>query len=428
MTAVRMIACPSCGGSLEVRAAGFSVNLACRYCGSLLDVSRPEVGLIEAHARAAAGFKLPLGRRGTLMGTEWETVGALRRSDASYAWEEHLLFNPYAGYRWLVLSEGEWQFGTMLLDRPEGDGYGRTVTRGGLSFTWDGEGDPEPERTVTDEVLGEFYWRVRQGDEVFALMFERGEQALSREEGAGEANWTLLVPIDTATVEAAFALKDAAKPQPQAKPRRRAAPRADPLPRREVDDLPAMFGLAFAAMVALLLAMVLISGPVDRAAGTIDAPFGSTREGVKIGTIAVKRPWQFVSVIARAKDFDNRWVDLDYSLVDRATGQSIDGYGIVEHYSGTDSDGRWSEGRRTSRTKLGRVARGTYDVYVDAAAHGWPADPPTVAGSWSIPETITVSIEAETGALPWGNWWTASLLLLLFPCIVTWRRFREMMP
>ncbi|EJL33450.1 hypothetical protein PMI02_01096, partial [Novosphingobium sp. AP12] len=62
------------------------------------------------------------------------------------------------------------------------------------------------------------------------------------------------------------------------------------------------------------------------------------------------------------------------------------------------------------------------------AAHGWPADPPAVAGSWSSPETITVSIEAETGALPWGNWWTASLLLLLFPCIATWRRFREMMP
>jgi hypothetical protein len=422
MSAVRTIACPNCGGSLEVRAAGFSVNLACRYCGSILDVSRPEVALIEAHDRAAAGFDLPLGRRGVLNGTEWDVVGALRRSDSTYTWDEYLLFNPYVGYRWLVLSEGEWQFGTMLLDCPAGDVYGGSVVWGGLNFTY--EEEPEPERTVTLEVLGEFYWRVQQGDEVFALVFERGEQMLSREEGAGEANWTLLVPIDSAVVAAAFAPDAQARPRP----RRRASP-AEPAPaKRQFGDLSSMFLLAFAAMIALLLAMVLISGPVDRASGSIDAPFGVTREGVKIGTIAVRRPWQFVSITARARDFDNRWIDLDYSLVDRATGQSIDGYGLVEHYSGTDSDGAWSEGQRRAVTQLGRVPRGTYDLYVDAAAHGWPSDPPVVQGSWSLPETIPVSIEAETGALPWGNWWTASLLLLLFPCIATWRRFREAMP
>ncbi|EIZ81163.1 hypothetical protein WSK_0108 [Novosphingobium sp. Rr 2-17] len=416
MTAVRAIICPQCGGALEVRAAGYSVNLACQHCGSLLDVSRPEVALIEAHKRAARQFRLKLGRRGTLFEVEWEVVGALARKDEAYAWDEYLLFNPYAGYRWLVLSGAEWQFGTMMLDLPEGDDD--TVTWRGERYIRDGaEGT-----TRTTAVLGEFYWRVRKGDRVAACLFERGKVILSREDGGGEVNWTQLIPVGAATVNAAFGLRDH-------KPRRRAS--AQPfapfaVTARPTSDLSAMFAFALGALVLLLLAMAFISGPVDRASGSIDAPYGKTREGVKIGTISVQRPYQFVTVKAQTANISNTWVDLDYALVDRATGQSIDGYGMVEHYSGHDSDGYWSEGTLTDTTLFGQVRRGTYDVYVDAAAHGWPSDPSPASLGWSSsPQEITVSIQAETGALPWGNWWTAALLLFAFPCLALWHRFRE---
>ncbi|GLK44572.1 MULTISPECIES: DUF4178 domain-containing protein [Novosphingobium] len=415
MNAVRNIACPNCGGALEVRAAGFSVNLACAYCGSLLDVSRPEVVLIEAHDKAAKGFRLAPGARGTLFDVEWETVGALRRRDLGYSWEEYLLFNPYAGYRWLVLSDREWQFGTMLLDLPEGNDD--TVSWRGERFTRDGDAST----SETTAVLGEFYWRVRAGDTVEAMLYERGDTVLSREGGGGEVNWTQLVPVEDDVIAQAFGLgrlkahRAVREPSPSSGSSSSTA-----------NDLPTMFGLACAAIVALLLAMVLISGPVERASASIDAPFAATREGVRIGTLTVRRPWQFVTVTARGTDFDNRWVDLDYSLVDRATGQSMDGYGIVEHYSGRDSDGSWTEGSRKGTTLLGRVPRGTYDLYVDASAHGWPSDPsPQISGWSSLPETVTVSIEAETGSLPWGNWWTAAVLLFAFPCIAVWRQYRE---
>ena len=48
------ITCPSCGGTVQVRAAGFSVTLVCEYCGSVLDVANPDVALIEKHSQAAA--------------------------------------------------------------------------------------------------------------------------------------------------------------------------------------------------------------------------------------------------------------------------------------------------------------------------------------------------------------------------------------
>ncbi|MFT4053441.1 MAG: DUF4178 domain-containing protein [Novosphingobium sp.] len=411
MSAMRTIACPNCGGTLEVRAAGFSVNLGCAYCGSLLDVSRPEVALIEAHDKAARGFRLTPGKRGTLFDVEWEAVGALRRQDSGYSWEEYLLFNPYAGYRWLVLSDREWQFGTMLLDLPEEDAG--AVTWRGERFMPDGHAST----SETTTVLGEFYWRVRTGDTVAACLYECGDTVLSREGDGGEVNWTQLVPIADETVAQAFSLV----PMRARRPVREHSPRS-----KTANDLPTMFGIACAATAALLLAMVLISGPMERASGSISAPFSATREDVRIGTLTVQRPWQFVTVTARGSDFDNRWVDLDYSLVDRATGQSMDGYGIVEHYSGRDSDGSWTEGSRKGTTLLGRVPRGTYDLYVDASAHGWPSDPPPGTAGWSsLPETISVTIDAETGALPWGNWWTAVLLLFTFPCFAAWRRYRN---
>ena len=52
--AARAVTCPSCGGTVQVRAAGFSVTLVCEYCGSVLDVANPDVALIEKHNRAAA--------------------------------------------------------------------------------------------------------------------------------------------------------------------------------------------------------------------------------------------------------------------------------------------------------------------------------------------------------------------------------------
>lgn len=434
MTGLRTIACPHCGGTLEVRAVGYSVALSCRYCGSLLDVSRPEVALIEAHNRVAAGFGLPLGLRGVLFGTQWEVVGAMKRKDPVYSWIEYLLFNPYAGYRWLVVCENEWQFGTMLLDRPEGDGD--SVTWRGRRFT-----RQESEQTATTgTVTGEFYWRVRNGDKADCLSFERNDEILSREVTGDEINWTQLVPVDAGEVIAAFQLA------PPTAPRVKRPKGVRPLKedyQQERDDLPVMLGLALITAFMGLVLMLVIAGPSARLADTVQATFGRTNEGIKIGTITVTRPWQFVTIRAYADNFDNKWVDLDYSLVSRTSGQSIDAYGLVEHYSGRDSDGPWSEGTRRARTFVGQVPQGTYDVYVDAGAHAWPVDV-TSAASWArasavasawgapqsttnfeIPDPLPVLVEVQTNSVPRGNFWTLLLLALSWPAMVIYGRWRQ---
>ena len=409
------VVCPHCGGTIELRAAGYSVNLGCVYCGSILDVSRPEVALIRKHDRAQARFAMDLGMRGTLFEREWAVVGAMRRKDNSGSWREYLLYNPYFGYRWLVEWEGEWQFGTMLLDLPEGDED---------AVTWRGqryERQWEQQVAVTGAVTGEFYWRVANGDRARCVSFERAGVTLSREEVDGEVTWTQLVPVDADAIKQAFGLDGR---------RMSRAPGRSSLAGKplgvENDDLPYMMLAGLGVAIVTLLFMVFIAGPVDRIEGSVAAPYGETLEGVQIGTLEVRRDWQFVRVKARGREFDNRWVDLDYALVSRETGQATGGYGLVEHYSGRDSDGRWTEGDRRSNILLGRLPRGTYDVYVDAAAHVWPRDGvPINANGWIAAETLPVTIVAETGGLPWSNWLALVVLLFLWPGLIIWHRIRK---
>lgn len=412
---VRTLSCPACGGTLEVRAAGWSVNLACRYCGSILDVSRPEVQIIERHKRAAGKFALQPGTRGTLFENEWEVVGAMNRRGPTDRWREYLLFNPYVGYRWLVEWEGEWQFGTPLLDRPEAKGD---------SVVWRGQRfrqEDDDSEAVTGTLVGEFYWRAAKGDSVRATSYVTRDFTLSREEADGEVNWTQLVALSQGHVETAFGIVP-----PRRSRESRSALHAGGKTTRKADDLGRICLLVLASAFLALLAMIVIAGPVERASGRVSAPFGATREGQKVGTISVRRAWQFVTVTASGEDFDNRWIELDYRLVDRATGQSIDGYGLSEHYSGRDSDGTWTEGSRRASTLFGQVPRGTYDLYVDAAAHTWPVDATVNDNSpWATPEAIDIRIDVRTGSLPWGNWWTLVIVLSIYPGILVWRRFRR---
>lgn len=415
MSTGRAIACPACGGTIEVRAAGFSVNLACQHCGSLLDVSRPEVALIRKYKRANDRFVLQLGKRGTLFGQEWEVVGALRRKDQIAIWQEFLLFNPYLGYRWLVVADGEWQFGTPLADRPQGD-RNRVFWRS-ESFTRLGRDQP----TSTTAVSGEFYWRVKVGDTATATLFQSGETMLSREVSAGEENWTQLVPVDQSEIEHAFGLSRRRLPH-------RKAPsgmlRFRPAAGQEQDDLGRMFMLGLATSIFAAIGMAMLAGPSTKSGTMVQIPVGGQIAPVKVGTITVRRPWQFVTIDADASQFENRWVDLEYNLVDRSSEQSIDAFGLIEHYAGTDSDGAWTEGSRHGDTMFGHVPRGTYDVYVSGTAHGWPVDPPAT-DAWGSAETIDVWIEAETGAMSWGMWWTLVIALFAWPLTVLWWRVRD---
>ena len=194
----KVVSCPACGASITLRALGKSVMASCESCHTQLDVSRPEIQIIQRYDRQFAELRIPLGARGTLRGELFEVIGGMQRRVDDYSWEEYLLFNPYIGFRWLVHDDGYWRFGTMLRETPFINELGE-VQYQGETYTRSESSSP-----VVDWVLGEFYWRVAAGDTVDSTDYAGPSANLSLEKAAGEITWTRLESVRAAEIDDAF--------------------------------------------------------------------------------------------------------------------------------------------------------------------------------------------------------------------------------
>ena len=429
MIAGKKFDCPACGGGLEIRAAGYTTTVACRYCGSVIDVASPDAKLIAQYHEAVAEMAIPLGTRGVLTGVEWEAIGWQSRSSDGESWDEFLLFNPYAGYRWLVLDDEEWSFGRALESLPEM--VSDEVVRW-QDTKWEVEDDPA--QMVTARVVGEFYWRVKVDETVTGRTFWSGNRQLSCEQNHDEVNWTALDPVDTGEVGKAFGLAPAGgKPRggggggggSSGGPAGEHFAQAPFMPRPFVRWT---FVAALFAAALVFMAMSVFGGHGTPASASLNLGVGGPERTITLGPIEAKRGWQTVTIAAQGDDFVNKWVDLDYALVDRTTHQAIEAGDTLEYYTGRDSDGDWTEGGHSTSTMIARVPRGSYDLVVTASAHAWsdgslatPAD-----NAWSIGPggAIAVTISAGPGGMLWGNFVVVLLLLFVPPCFFAWRKMK----
>jgi hypothetical protein len=395
--AAKALTCPSCGGGVELRAAGYTVHVACQYCGSILDVTDPQVKLVTQYHEAVAELEIPLGTRGTLRGVEWEAIGYLQRSEnGAYGWEEYLLFNPYHGYRWLVKVRGGWSLGEAL-----------TVTPDWLSYDQLGVG-PETythffadSEAQVDYVLGEFYWRVSVGEKVATADWVRPGAMLSREENANEVSWTRNELLPGGEIQKAFGVQPQVKIWP-------------PLPHQPSpwgEWLKAGAILGALAFTFLLVFAIFFGGTSWTAAGSFPIAADGREQSVTLGPIVLPHRYQSVHLRADVPQLENGWLDLDYSLVERKTQQVYEAYGAAERYSGSDSDGPWSEGSRRAEVSIASVPVGTYDLVVEYKPNRWTGTGSySTDASWMDPVNApVVQVEVRRGAV-----YASNLLIALF--------------
>ncbi|ATY30714.1 DUF4178 domain-containing protein [Sphingomonas psychrotolerans] len=396
--AARALTCPSCGGGVELRAAGYTVHVACQYCGSILDVTDPQVKLVTAYNQQSAELEIPLGTRGTLRGVEWEAIGYLQRSEnGAYGWEEYLLFNPYHGYRWLVKVRGGWSLGEAL-----------TVTPDWLSYDQLGVGEEAFDHFFADGearvdyVLGEFYWRVALGERVATADWVRAGAMLSREANGHEVSWTRNAWLPPKELQKAFGIQPEAGIWP-------------PLPHQ-----PSPWGgwiktglkLGAVAFAFLLLFAIFFGGSQWSAAGSFAITADGREQTATLGPITLPRRYQSVHLRAEVPRLENGWVDLDYSLVDRRTQQVYEAYGAAERYSGSDSDGPWSEGSGSAEVSIASVPAGIYDLVVEYKGNRWTGTGSYSAdgAGWLDPANVPeVKVEMRQGVL-----YASNLLIALF--------------
>ena len=193
--------CVACGAPVELRGFSRTRTLACEFCGSTIDTSGEQWKLVERAEQAARQPPIALGTRGTLRGLPWELIGYMRRSvhvDGSrYAWDELLLFNPYHGFRYLLIQDGHF---TLVEPLPGmGRSNGQEARYEGRKYRHFTSGQAR-----VDMVLGEFPWEVRLGDMVRASDYVDPPYVLSEEKTEEETTWSRGEWISRDEVEAAF--------------------------------------------------------------------------------------------------------------------------------------------------------------------------------------------------------------------------------
>ena len=137
----------------------------------------------------------------------------------------------------------------------------------------------------------------------------------------------------------------------------------------------------------------------------------------------------------------NNWAYFNLALINESTGDAFDFGREVSYYTGTDSDGSWTEGGQSSTAIIPHVTAGRYYLRVEPEMEGsqTPPEKPTPtptptptplfgSGNFSRPRVAPVAgksvyyeIVLRHDVPSYGWFWIAALLLLIPPIWVTIR-------
>ena len=391
--------CGNCGAAVALRALTHTRAVACSSCGAILDPRDPNVHVLQtARGRETISPLIPLGSRGTWHGHPYEVVGFQQRSieveGTRYAWDEYVLFNPYRGFRYLSYYQGHWNDIATIRELPSQVGFG---DRPAMQCRGNTFKHFQSATAQTDYVLGEFPWRVRVGDAVEVRDYIAPPFMLSSESTARETTWSLGAYLDPVAVWRAFSVPGeppapigifANQPNPHTGKAGKAA-------------------FAFAMLAGMLLLLVLFRVvTADREqvfAGNYVLVPGEPSAFVT-DPFTISAPGT-VEVALQAPTLTNAWVDFDLALIDLGQGTARNFTREVSFYSGTDSDGAWSEGDRGERVLLPQVPAGEYYLRVE----------PATDVKQSLAYTVHVRRDVPS-LLPYG----IGLALLMVPLVMTW--------
>ena len=401
---VRALNCPHCGAALTLRSFNNAVTIVCESCHSILDAKDPNLQVLQQF-KASADEKplIPLGSRGKIRGTEYEAIGFQRRTihvdGEPYSWHEYVLFNPYKGFRYLTEYNGHWNDVSTLMALPEqvpnssppkvrylGEAYRHFQTaKAGTSF-----------------VLGEFPWQVRVGEADVVTDYVSPPRVLSSEKTGSEVNWSMGEYMSGKDIWRAFRL-----------------PGDPPAPIGVYENQPSPLTSdtmsIWVAFAAFALALVVMMIGFDLTADKREIfngyyKFDSNKRGdASFVTDEFTLSGHTSNVeVNTSTDLNNRWVYLNYALINVDTGQAFDFGREVSYYHGYDSDGSWSEGSANDSVAVPKVPAGRYYLRVE------PEGDPGYGVTY-----YTVNVKRD---VPQYSLYALALGALLLPAILlTWR-------
>lgn len=398
--------CPKCGGPLELLAPDITERVTCPNCDSLLDVNQGKLSYLKSLTPLpnAPVFVAPIGAEGTFPGdVKFKIIGATVRSvtieGETYYWHEYLLYNPMIGFRWLVHSDNHWNF-VESVNAADVDvayiGPGSVAKYNGSAFKIFQDAP-----AVVEYVKGEFYWRVEQGERVQATDFVAAPMMLSREASENEINWSVGTYMTNQEVEKAFGVTDLPKPWG-------VAPN-QPFTGRFYYTWGALPLLALFVVAIFMIPLTGLTKTVLNQELVLPPMANATA-----GQAVFSQPFdlkgnQNVKITAGA-NVSNSWADLDVDLINDQS-QEVESVNVpVEYYTGSDSDGPWSEGGTTNDATLSSLPAGKYTLRVEGTWQNWQVQMP-------------VAVKVEQSVNRGVNFCCALFVLAIMPLLGLFRKF-----
>jgi hypothetical protein len=311
--------------------------------------------------------------------------------DERYHWDEYVLFNPYRGFRYLSYYQGHWNDIQTVRELPRQVGFG---SRPEMEYRGTTFKHFQTATARTDFVLGEFPWRVRVGDEAAVSDYIAPPLMLSSEATEAETTWSLGTYTDGATLWKAFSVPG--EPPPPIgvfanQPYRHHGARAATV----------LAALTFGGLLLLLLFGRAITADRERVFA------GAYRFEPNAPSAFVTDPFALaddgtVEIALQAPRLANAWIDFDLALINIDAGTAWNVAREVSFYSGTDSDGAWTEGDREERLLLPRVPAGQYYLRVEPVSDA------------KVPIDYTIAVRRDVvSMLPYG----LALVTLFLPTL-----------
>lgn len=376
---VEALQCPACGGAIRLVGFGAIEQVTCSYCGSeLAHTPGSPLSILAAVRRQQRQSMLPLHARCRFDGDTWEILGIVWREVSAegkvYPWQEFLLYNPYAGYRYLLyfVYDRHWALGRPL------DGAPILVAGQRPTARWRGKKYRHFQRSAArvTYVEGEFPWQVHVGDTAIANDYVAPPLGLSIEasqsvDGA-DLEFTAMEHLEGAAVWAAFGRTD--KP-----PRPIDVGPYQPNPWRRGR---ALTWVSFAVLFVLWVAIAVTY------AASRDAKIVLSLDDVRLDeNDPFTQDITFDSADRRANleftvaagPLSNAWGSLEILLVPHDRDDAISLEVEVDEWHGVDGGESWSEGSTSAQAMIGDVPGGTYTLQL--VPHAGNATSPTDAGA-----------------------------------------------
>ncbi len=414
---VKAFKCPSCGAPHELRAGALTQVLVCEYCDAAIDTTNPELALLykAQQAQAKVPALIPLGSKGQFGGQTWECVGFMRRAvvvdGVEYRWSEYLLYERMHGYRWLTETNGHWVYLEPLRGVPHFQNK-EVAAPASAAVIYAGTTYKHFQRSQARVVYvaGEFYWRVRVGDQAQCDDYVAPPRMLSAETTPEGFVWSEGLYLTSPQIWKAFGLEGeplsaASLPAP-AQPNPYLASRG---------SMWKTYGITSLLGFLLMFWSAINSQDAVKTFSFDYFKYEAERSHVTPPFTLAGRPSNVKLEIDT--DFANRWAFFQLTLINVDTNVALDTGQTVSYY--VDSDGTY--GSHKGSVLLPSVPKGNYILRVEPQTGTGDNPEPNGDPTQGDQRVFHYTIQVFRDVAEWGFYWPLVGFLLLPPLWVTWK-------